>query len=110
MRRIGVLRDSPWTIPIQVRIAAFLGELQRLGWSRGPQYTARLRSGGANAAERRKNAAELVALAPDIILAIGSISVEHCSRSPPTVPIVFAIVADPVGGGSSAAWRSQAAT
>jgi ABC-type uncharacterized transport system substrate-binding protein len=100
MRRIGVLSglglDDPES---KARIAAFLGELQRLGWSEGRNIRMDVRSGGANAPERRKNAAELVALAPDVILAIGSISVEHLLEVTSTVPIVFTIVADPVGGG-----------
>ena len=100
MRRIGVL--SGLTLDdseSKSRIAAFVGELQRLGWSEGRNIRLDLLSGGANPAERRKNAAELVARAPDIILAIGSISVEHLLDVTQTVPIVFAIVADPVGGG-----------
>jgi putative ABC transport system substrate-binding protein len=70
-----------------------------LGWSEGRNIRLDVRSGGASAAERRKNAAELVALGPDIILAIGAISVEHLLEVTRSVPIVFAIVADPVGGG-----------
>src|SRR5262245_53764554 len=71
MRRIGVLStlrldDSEG----KARIAAFLGELQRLSWSESRNLRLDFRSGGANAAERRKNAAELVGFAPDIIFAI----------------------------------------
>jgi ABC-type uncharacterized transport system substrate-binding protein len=100
MRRIGVLSGLPLDDPeSKARIAAFLGELQRLGWSEGRNIRLDFRSGGANAAERRKNAAELIALAPDVIFAIGSISVEHLLEVTGTVPIIFAIVADPVGAG-----------
>ena len=100
MRRIGMLSGLSLDDPeSKTRIAAFLGELQRLGWSEGRNIRLDVRSGGANAVERRKNAAELVALAPDVILAIGSISVEHLLEVTSAVPIVFAIVADPVGGG-----------
>jgi ABC-type uncharacterized transport system substrate-binding protein len=100
MRRIGVLSGLPLDDPeSKARIAAFLGELQRLGWSEGRNIRLDFRSGGATAVERRKNAAELIALAPDIIFAIGSISVEHLLEVTRTVPIIFAIVADPVGGG-----------
>jgi putative tryptophan/tyrosine transport system substrate-binding protein len=100
MRRIGVLSGlSLDDSESKARIAAFLGELARLGWNEGRNIRLDVRSGGANAAERRKNAAELVALAPDIILAIGSISVEHLLEVTHSVPIVFTIVADPVGGG-----------
>ena len=90
----------------KARIAAFLGELARLGWNEGRNIRLDVGSGGANAAERRKNAAELVALAPDIILAIGSVSVEHLLEVTHSVPIVFTIVADPIGGGM---WQSGAA-
>jgi putative tryptophan/tyrosine transport system substrate-binding protein len=100
VRRIGVLSGLVLEDPeSRARIAAFLDELRRLGWSEGRNIRLDVRSGGANAAERRKNAAELVALAPDIILAIGAISVEHLLEVTRSVPIVFAIVADPVGGG-----------
>jgi putative tryptophan/tyrosine transport system substrate-binding protein len=100
VRRIGVLSGLALEDPeSRARIAAFLDELRRLGWSEGRNIRLDVRSGGANAAERRKNAAELVALAPDIILAIGAISVEHLLEVTRSVPIVFAIVADPVGGG-----------
>jgi len=100
MRRIGVLSGLPLDdAESRIRIAAFSAELQRLGWSEGRNIRLDFRSGGANAAERRRNAADLIALAPDVVLAIGSISVEHLLEVTHTVPIVFAIVADPVGGG-----------
>src|SRR5215475_6374809 len=100
MRRIGVLSGLALDDPeSKARIAAFLGELRQHGWTEGRNFRLELRSGGANVAERRKNATELVALAPDVILAIGSISVEHLLEVTHEVPIVFAIVADPVGGG-----------
>ena len=100
MWRIGVLStlrldDSE----AKARIAAFLDDLQRLGWSESRNLRLDFRSGGANAAERRRNAAELVGFAPDIIFAIGGNSVEHLLEVTRTVPIVFAIVADPVGDG-----------
>jgi putative ABC transport system substrate-binding protein len=100
VRRIGVLSGLPLDdSESKTRIAAFLGELARLGWSEGRNIRLDVRSGGANTVERRRNAAELVALTPDVILAIGSISVEHLLEVTRTVPIIFAIVADPVGGG-----------
>ena len=100
MRRIGVLSGLALDDPeSKARIAAFLGELRQHGWTEGRNFRLELRSGGANVAERRKNATELVALAPDVILAIGSISVEHLLEVTHEVPIVFAIVPDPVGSG-----------
>jgi putative ABC transport system substrate-binding protein len=100
MRRIGVLSGLALDDPeSKARIAAFLGELRRLNWTEGRNFRLELRSGGANVAERRKNATELVALAPDVILAIGSISVEHLLEITHDMPIIFTIVADPVGGG-----------
>jgi hypothetical protein len=111
VRQIGVLSGLALEDPeSKARIAAFLDELRRLGWSEGRNIRLDVRSGGASAAERRKNAAELVALGPDIILAIGAISVEHLLEVTRSVrsssrssPIPSAAVMSPV-------WRSLAAT
>jgi putative ABC transport system substrate-binding protein len=100
IRRIGVLSGLPLDdSESKARMAAFLGELQRWGWTEGGNIRLDVRSGGANAVERRKNAAELVALAPDIILAIGAVSLDHLLEVTRTIPIIFAVVADPVGSG-----------
>ena len=100
VRRIGVLMttaadDSEG----QARISAFLQGLQQLGWidGRNAQIDARWSEGDADRA--RKYAAELVVLAPDVILATGSFSVGPLLQATRTVPIVFAYVPDPVGAG-----------
>jgi putative ABC transport system substrate-binding protein len=100
MRRIGVLggiaADDPEN---QARYTAFLQGLQQLGWTDGGNVKIDARWAAGNAADNRKYAAELVALAPDVILAVGSISVGAFLQATRTVPIVFTIVPDPVGSG-----------
>jgi len=98
VRRIGVLTgiagdDSE----SKARDAAFVKELQRLGWTDGRNLRIDYRSAGDNAAEGRKYAAELIALEPDVILAIGTISVSHLLQATRSVPIVFTLAVDPVG-------------
>jgi hypothetical protein len=77
IRRIGVLSGLALNDPkSKARIDAFSRKLQRLGRNEGQNIRFDFRSGGETAANRRKNAAELVALAPEVILAIGSVSVD----------------------------------
>ena len=83
----------------KVRSAAFRQRLQELGWTVGGNVRIEYRYGSGNAERIRKNAAELVALAPDVILAGGSPSVAALQRVTRSVPIVFAGVIDPVGAG-----------
>jgi putative ABC transport system substrate-binding protein len=97
-RRIGVLMpgasdDPEW----QARLAAFLDGLQQLGWTDGRNVRIDTRWASGDAAPNR--AEELVALAPDVILASASVSVAALQRITRGVPIVFAIVIDPVGAG-----------
>jgi len=100
MRRIGVLMARSATDPEgQAWFAAFLQGLQELGWSDGRNAIVDTRWFTGNRADARKYAAELVALAPDVILAITGTAVEQLVETTRTVPIVFAIVADPVGAG-----------
>jgi putative tryptophan/tyrosine transport system substrate-binding protein len=100
MRRIGVLRGTPASDPdAQAQHAAFLQGLQRLGWTDGRNVRIDARWAASNAADARQFAAELVTLAPDVILAAGSSSVEPLLQATRTVPIVFASVADPLGSG-----------
>ena len=73
--------------------------LQQLGWTIGRNVRIDYRWATANAAEIRRHAAELVALAPDVILAHGASAVAPLLQATRTVPIVFPIVADPVGAG-----------
>jgi putative ABC transport system substrate-binding protein len=100
MRRVGVL--MPGTADdaeYQARMAAFLQRLQQLGWTdgRNVQIDTRWAAGDANLI--RKYVTELVALAPDVILAPGSTTVGPLLQATPTVPIVFATLLDPVGAG-----------
>ena len=100
MRRIGVLMTLTDDDPLaHARIAAFLQGLQQLGWTDGRNVRIDTRWGTGNANNARKYAAELVALAPDVILATGSASVGPLLQLSSTVPIVFVSVSDPVGAG-----------
>jgi putative ABC transport system substrate-binding protein len=100
MRRIGVLMTSVADDPEgQARLAAFVQGLQQLGWVVGRNVRIDTRWGGSNAESIRRYAAELVALAPDVILATGSLSVGPLLQATRTLPIVFAYVPDPVGAG-----------
>jgi putative ABC transport system substrate-binding protein len=101
MRRIGVL--SPYSADdpeVRAQIETFLQGLGQLGWTDGRNVRIDYRWGSGNADNIRKYAAELVALAPDVILAMGGASVVGpLLQVTRTVPIVFTFAADPVGGG-----------
>ena len=100
MRRIGVLLPATADDPeYQARIGAFLQGLAQLGWTIGRNVRIDTRWATANAADIRRHAAELVALAPDVILAHGASTVGPLLQATRTVPIVFPIVGDPVGAG-----------
>jgi putative tryptophan/tyrosine transport system substrate-binding protein len=100
VRRIGVLTSLAENDPeTRARLAALLQELQELGWSEGRNLRLDYRWGLGDADRHRKNAAELVALAPDVILAHGSPIMRPLQRASRSVPIVFVSVADPVAGG-----------
>jgi putative tryptophan/tyrosine transport system substrate-binding protein len=100
MRRVGVLMPSAADDPeFQARITAFLQGLAQLGWLDGRNVRIDTRWGGADADRIRKYAAELVALAPDVILANSSAAVAPLLQATRSVPIVFTTVADPVGAG-----------
>ena len=100
VRRIGVLMamkaDDPES---QARLAAFAQGLQQSGWTIGQNVHVDYRWSGGNAGNMRKYAVELVALAPDVILAHSSAVVAPLLEATRTVPIVFTTVADPVGAG-----------
>jgi putative ABC transport system substrate-binding protein len=99
VRRIGVLMHLAADDPEgQARFTAFLQGLQQLGWTDGRNARVDTRW-GANNAERGRYAAELVALAPDVILASTTPGMMALQQSTRTVPIVFVNVADPVGAG-----------
>ena len=99
MRRIGVLSGVAANDQNnKVRLAAFQQQLQQLGWTDGHDVRIDYRFAAGNPENYRKYAAELVALAPDVILAPGG-SLAHVLQATRTVPIVFAFAADPVGSG-----------
>jgi putative tryptophan/tyrosine transport system substrate-binding protein len=83
----------------QARIAAFVAGLQQLGWIVGKNVRVDYRLAGIDADTLRKYAGELVALAPDVILAQSSPSIAALLQATRTAPIVFTIVADPVAAG-----------
>jgi putative ABC transport system substrate-binding protein len=100
MRRIAVLMANAADDPeANARIAAFTLALQQLGWTDGRNVRIDTRWSAGNAADTPKYAAELVALAPDVILAPGSTTVGPLLQATRTVPIVFVHVPDPVGAG-----------
>jgi putative ABC transport system substrate-binding protein len=100
VRRIGVLMSLAADDPQgQARIAAFLQGLQQLGWTNGSNVRIDTRWGTGSAEEIRKYAAELIALAPDIILASGGSVAGPLLQVTRTVPIVFTQTPDPVGAG-----------
>jgi len=100
VRRIGALMflaaDDPES---KIYIAAFLQQLQELGWSVGHNVQIDYRSTAGNADLIRKYAEELIARAPDVILTAGGSHVGPLEQATRTVPIVFVQVADAVGGG-----------
>src|SRR6516164_9756910 len=99
MRRIGVLMSTAADDPErQARLAAFAQGLQQSGWTVGENVSVDVRFGADNA-NLRRYASELAALAPDVILAVGSAATAPLLQATRTVPIVFALVADPVGAG-----------
>ena len=109
MRRIGVLtpgRDDPEQ---RARIDALLQVLEPLGWTvgRNLQIDARWAQGDVNLL--RKHAAELVAAAPDVILASTNQPLVPLRQATRVVPIVFVLAIDPVGAGDVTSWRAQAA-
>src|SRR5262249_31473333 len=99
IRRIGVLMSQPAGDPVApARAAAVLQGLQELGWTIGRNVQIEHRW-DLDEADHRRNVAELVALAPDVILTTGGISMGPLLQATRTVPIVFVQVTDPVGAG-----------
>jgi putative tryptophan/tyrosine transport system substrate-binding protein len=98
MRRIGVLSPGADDAAIQANYGAFLQGLQQLGWTDGRNVRIDFRWAAGNAADAHKYAAELVALAPDVILSVGS-ATGPLLETTRTVPIVFVTLPDPVGAG-----------
>jgi putative ABC transport system substrate-binding protein len=100
VRRIGVLMSTTeGDVEGQARIAAFLQGLQQSGWAVSGNVRIDIRWGAGDADRIRKYAAELVALAPDVILASGGAVAGSLLQVTRTVPIVFTLTPDPVGAG-----------
>ena len=100
MRHIGVLMNLAVGDPEgEARIAAFVQGLQQLGWSDGRNVRIDYRWAAGDTGRFHRYAEELLALGPDVILASATPSVQALQQATRTVPIVFAIVADPVGAG-----------
>ena len=100
MRSIGVLTNLATGDPEdQARDAAFLQALQQLGWTVGRNVRIDYRWGAADADRNRRNATELAALAPDVILVTGTPVLGPLLQATRTIPIVFVQVPDPVGAG-----------
>jgi putative tryptophan/tyrosine transport system substrate-binding protein len=100
MRRIGVLMHLPENDPeAQARVRALLQGLQELGWIEGRNVRIDYRFGAADVDSSRRYAAELIALAPDVIQASGTGPMAALHEATRTVPIVFAQVPDPVNAG-----------
>ena len=109
LRRIGVLMNRAADDPFgQARLTAFQQALQQLGWNDGRNARFDIRWHENDADQARTYAQELIALAPDILLADGTVSVAALQHVTRALPIVFAAVADRVGAGlSSIACRGQ---
>src|SRR5215472_2082392 len=100
MRHIGVLLPAAADDPaFQARLAAFYQGLALLDWTIGRNVRIDTRWATTNAAEIRRHAAELAALAPDLILAHGAVAVGPLLQATRTVPIVFPVAGDPVAAG-----------
>jgi putative ABC transport system substrate-binding protein len=100
MRRVGVLMPLAAEDPeAQVRLAALEQGLRRSGWTIGQNVQLDCRFAGGNADRMRSYAAELVALAPDVILASTTVTLVPLQRATRTIPIVFVQIYDPVAVG-----------
>ena len=100
MRRVGVLQNLASDDPAeQARLMAFGQGLQELGWTIGRNVRIENRWSAGDPERIRRNTEEMVALAPDVILASGNAGVAPLLQATRTVPVVFVIVPDPVGAG-----------
>jgi len=100
MRRVGVLHNFAADDPLgQARNGVFLQALQEVGWTVGRNLQIETRWAAGDADRLRTYAADLVALAPDVILGTGNAGAAPLLHATRTVPIIFVIVPDPVGAG-----------
>src|SRR5207344_2797541 len=99
-RRLGVtMKPARGQSQFLGRLNAFVQRLQQLGWTDGRNLRIDARWGAGDADRYRTHAAELIALAPDVIVTATSGATGAVRKSTRTVPIVFVQVVDPVGGG-----------
>ena len=98
VRRIGVLMNVD-DADNRASYAAFVEALLRLGWTDGRNVQIETRWGGSRASDLQRHATDLVALAPDVLVASGAVSLAPLLQATHTVPIVFAAATDPVGAG-----------
>ena len=99
MRLIGALSGAADEPIRHAQYDTFLQGLKELGWTDGRNIRVEYRYGGGDLENTRRQAVELVALAPDVILVAGAAATERLLQVTRTVPIVFVIVPDPVGSG-----------
>jgi putative ABC transport system substrate-binding protein len=100
VRRVGVLMPYPESAPEgQDRVAAFTQQLRQLGWINGRNLQLDIRWSTNDAQRIRRDAAELVALTPDAIIATANQAVAALQEATRSIPIVFVQTADPVGAG-----------
>jgi putative ABC transport system substrate-binding protein len=99
IRRVGWLFGAADDAYARALSQAFRQGLQQLGWIDGRNVQIDVRFGAGDSVRLRKYATELVALSPDVILVSGSSATQLLLQETRTVPIIFAIVADPVGSG-----------
>jgi putative ABC transport system substrate-binding protein len=97
--RIGVLESAGIETDQQASVAVFREILHQLGWTDGHNMRLEVRWAGADPAEARKSAKELVALPADVIMVAGQLGLQTLLQATRSVPIVFTVVADPVGSG-----------
>src|ERR1700688_797377 len=99
VRRIGLLMSTPDDSLGQAWFAAFAQELQQLGWAAGRNVLIDTRWGAGDTERFRRYAAELVALAPDVLVGTANSIVGDLQQGSRTIPIVFVLTIDPVGSG-----------
>src|SRR3954470_8583965 len=100
VRRLGFLTSQAADDPVShAYMAAFLQGLQELGWTVGRNMRIDYRWSATDAERKRRYAAELIALAPDVILATGDSNTGPLLQATRAIPIVFVLVPDPVGAG-----------